>query len=249
MESLLGLSRLDVWMGSGNLSESEILRVHFALKRLKKGEPMQYVLGQALFCGLKLKVSPAVLIPRPETEELVYWVKEHAKPEARILDVGCGSACISLALKSMLPKSMVYALDVSEEALQVASENAETLKLDVSFVACNILERMPAVPKLDIIVSNPPYISTEEQEQMLPHVLAHEPALALFVEARDPLIFYRRLAALGPSMLMAGGQLFFEINPRFVDEMGQMLHSAGYDFEIKMDMQERPRMMRAWLKT
>lgn len=248
MESLLGLSRLDVWMDSGKLSESEILRVHFALKRLKKGEPMQYVLGHAFFCGLKLKVSPAVLIPRPETEELVQWVKEHASAEAVIIDVGCGSACISLALKYQLPKAVLYALDVSEEALAVARENAENLGLDLSFVECDILQDKPSVPMLDVIVSNPPYISVEEQDQMLPHVLAHEPALALFVEERDPLVFYRRLADLGKSMLKANGQLFFEINPRFVDEMKQMLESAGYESELKMDMQERPRMIRAWRK-
>jgi len=223
------------------ISESELLKVHFALKRLKKGEPLQYVTQKAYFRGDEYFVSPSVLIPRPETEELVSLVLEkNTNATASILDVGTGSGCIPLSLKKHLPQAHITALDVSEEALTVAKRNADLLKRSIDFLQCNILDAAPEKSDWDIIVSNPPYVLESDKAFMTEHVLAHEPHLALFVPDQDPLLFYRRLYALCTTHLKKGGYLICEIHESQGQALIEMTNGAG---EILKDLSGKDRFL------
>jgi release factor glutamine methyltransferase len=187
------------------------------LTRLLAHEPVQYVLGIAYFADMELEVTPATLIPRPETEELVHVIKQEqaAKPNLRVLDVGTGSGCLALALARLMPTAQVLAVDISAEALAVARRNADQFAPKVTFQQVDILAAMPAdiAPgTLDILVSNPPYVRESERSEMRENVLAWEPATALFVPDEDPLLFYRRLAELGRALLKDGGAIYLEIN-------------------------------------
>jgi release factor glutamine methyltransferase len=219
------------------LSESNILEFHFALKRLMKHEPLQYVLGKTWFYGLELEVTPAVLIPRPETEELVkIIVDRHANhPGLRILDIGTGSGCIAIALAHMLPGAVVSALDVSVEALAVAEANAARTQVSVCFQKVDILEEMPE-GFYDIVVSNPPYVLRSDMAHMEPRVLDYEPHLALFVEDNDPLLYYRRMLSLFPRLCPEGGKMYVEIH----EDLGEHFHELGA-FELLSDMQGKDR--------
>ena len=232
--------------------------------RVAQGEPVQYILREADFCGLTLKVQPGVLIPRPETEELVAWVGEYVNSK-RILDIGTGSGCIAVALANKLKKAEVEAWDVSDEALEIARENAKrngvqvkTSKVDVldinpnsqlSTLNCQLsplTSNLSPLTSYNIIVSNPPYICEEEKAEMERNVLEHEPELALFVPDDDPLLFYRRIAELGLSLLKENGLLFFEINRRFGEEVVKMLQGKGYrEVELRQDMFGNDRMVKA----
>lgn len=219
------------------------------LRRLQAGEPIQYILGEAYFYGMDFKVAPGVLIPRPETEELVDMiVKEERGSDLRVLDVCTGSGCIAIALSRNLLFPRVTAIDVSEEALRIAEENAKALKADIDFIHADIFKWEPDPESFDIIVSNPPYIDESEKSGMDRNVLDYEPALALFVPDSDPLLFYRRIAELGRTALAPGGRIYFEINPRHADDLVSLMESLDYqNIQIVKDIHSRPRFLSASL--
>lgn len=200
------------------------------IERLLKHEPLQYVLGEARFHGLRFKVTPAVLIPRPETEMLVDMVADaNPQPDLRILDVGTGSGCIAIALARTLKWPQVTATDVSAQALAVARQNAEALKAKVRLVQQDILQATPpSSPEYDVVVSNPPYICQSERASMEANVLDYEPGMALWVPDDDPLLFYRAIARYAAAALVPGGRLYFEINRAQGSATAQLLSSLGY---------------------
>lgn len=222
--------------------------------RLLTHEPLQYVLGEADFYGLKFKVNPHVLIPRPETEELVQWIKNDIAPIApvgqgrNLLDIGTGSGCIALTLKSQLPNLDVTALDVSPLALEVVRENAEHLDADITLINMDILdgETTDSLPVYDYIVSNPPYVLAKDQADMQPNVLKYEPRLALFVPDNDPLLFYRQIARLSRKHLRSGGALYFEIHEKQAPAVVHILEATGFqNILTQKDMSGKDRMVRA----
>lgn len=228
------------------VSESDLLYFFGAIKRLQKNEPIQYVVGHTYFYGLKMDCSPAALIPRPETEELVHWVLQDAPRQARIIDYCTGSGCIALAIKQHLPSAMVQGIDLSEQAITLAKHNAAQLNLDVTFKCADIFGPVQEPAIFDVIVSNPPYIGKEEAAGMRPHVLDFEPKMALFVEDSDVLIFYRRLADLAASQLVSGGYIAVEINAGLGNEtLGCFPEEFFRDIELKADLSGRPRMIKA----
>jgi len=226
--------------------------------RLAAGEPVQYVLGRTEFCGRSFSVRKGVLIPRPETEELVLWIvrEEGARLRERgpknldggpfsLLDVGTGSGCIAASLKLALPEAALYAADISDKALAVAAENCRALGADVALrradALADLAERFPE--PFDAIVSNPPYVPQGERGAMRPNVRDYEPAEALFVPDDDPLRFYRAIARASRRMLRPGGRLYFEIHERFAEEMLRMLDEEGYAHtRLREDMNAKPRM-------
>jgi release factor glutamine methyltransferase len=221
-----------------------------AIKRLKENEPLQYILGEAEFCGLRLRVNPSVLIPRPETGELVRLIAtENKNSHPRILDIGTGSGCIAIALAKELPQSTVSAWDISEEALLVAKENSTICDTNINLAQRDILTYTPAeTDKFDIIVSNPPYIKEKEKSLMESNVLDWEPSLALFVPDDNPLLFYRTIAEKAKTMLTPGGQLYFEINREHGTDTCTMLTELGYtDIRLHKDFAGNDRMVSAKL--
>ena len=216
-------------------------------EELSTGRPVQYIIGKTEFCGEEFSVREGVLIPRPETEELVMWTRDEAKefPSPRILDLCTGSGCIAIALKKLIPAAMVTAVDLSIEALSIAQENATKLNADVRFLADDVLKGSPQLQneQFDIIVSNPPYIPISEREAMHINVTKHEPEMALFVEDSDPLIFYREIAHIAQERLSKGGALLFEIHELLADETLQMLHNKGFEAELRHDFLNKPRMI------
>ena len=233
------------------LSESELLTFHKAMERLIAAEPIQYVLGSTEFYGLTMEVDPAVLIPRPETEELVDRViKENPVETRTVLDVGTGSGCIALALKSVLKQSSITAIDISEKALAIARRNAAELDLDIEFRVCDILETEECHTmlgkKFQIIVSNPPYVLQKEKEQMAANVLRYEPGLALFVDDNDPLLYYRKIVEFADKALVSGGKLYFEINEKYARETAALFpREMFYPAEIFVDLRGKERIVRA----
>lgn len=208
--------------------------------------PVQYILGYADFCGMQLEVNPAVLIPRPETEELVEWVVSESAEGARILDVGTGSGAIAISLARSLKGSRVWALDISAEALSVARRNGQLYAPNVEFVQGDALADFSGVvaESLDVVVSNPPYIPLSDKVLMRPNVVEYEPQLALFVSDDDPLIFYRSIARTARKMLREGGKLYYEIYEALADEMELMLRSEGYkSIRLREDFRGKPRMI------
>lgn len=238
------------------LSKEEMLHVGQLRTRLLAGEPVQYVLGQADFFGLKYRVSPAVLIPRQETEELVAWVLEHLRhqqeAQPKVLDVGLGSGCIGLTLALHFPRMRLYGWEKSGAALEVARENARRL-LGPAAAACQLEEadvldaaRWEALPALDVLVSNPPYIARHEQSLMPEHVWAHEPDMALFVEGADPLLFYHTLARLGERRLRTGGAIFLECNEFNASQVADLLRQRGWqEVTLRQDLAGADRMVGA----
>lgn len=214
--------------------------------------PVQYVLHEAWFAGMKLYVDENVLIPRPETEELVDWIRNEIKnrevKSKKLLDIGTGSGCIPIALKRLLPGLDVHAIDVSTEALSVAQKNANEQGCPVRFHCVDILDNRAttALPFFDVIVSNPPYIRESEQQAMHQNVLQHEPPLALFVPDEEPLLFYRAIADFGLQHLHNNGLLFFEINEALGKEVIELLQQKGYEnVELRKDLQGKDRMVKA----
>ena len=217
-----------------------------AIKRLQKYEPIQYIQGYSDFCGLRFKVTPATLIPRPETSELVEWIASEATGNERILDIGTGSGCIAVSLANKMPQSKVTAWDISPEALAVATENSHSNGTEVLFEQVDILSYRPEEKQFDIIVSNPPYIKENEKIAMHSNVLDWEPHTALFVPDSDPLLFYRTIAKKGLTLLKPGGTLYFEINRAHGAETVDMLAGLGYtDIELRKDFAENDRMIKA----
>ncbi len=210
------------------LTAEQQTTVRAAIARLKKQEPIQYILGYADFCGLRLSVNKNVLIPRPETAELVQLVSQNVADDAQILDIGTGSGCIAIALAKRLPQAHISACDVSPEALAVAEKNAQTNGVQVDFAQCDILQP-PAIRRTyDAIVSNPPYVLNEERAAMECNVTDYEPALALFVPDENPLLFYNKIADFAAAHLNHGGKLFFEINHRLADETADLVRAKGF---------------------
>ena len=218
---------------------------------IASGTPIQQVLGYAYFCGMKLKVTPSVLIPRPETEELVRWVVDDFPAPHSILDIGTGSGCIAIALAKALPQTRLTAIDISDEALAVARENAKMHVADIDFIQADILNPNPSLAnnRFDVIVSNPPYICNKEADEMEKNVLDHEPHVALFVPDDDPLLFYRAIAEKTLTMLTPDGTLFFEINRLYAQELTTMLQSMGFQhITVRQDQFNNDRMLRASLQ-
>lgn len=247
-ESLLDLSYTDIILQKGTKIEAKDAEaIESIVSRLKTYEPIQYIMGECEFYGLRLQVSPAVLIPRPETEELVHWIQQTIEvPNAHILDIGTGSGCIALALKNNLSNAKVKAVDISDSALEVADANAQRNKLEVGFVKADILNwEKYRWNQYDVIVSNPPYVRELEKQMMEPNVLMYEPDGALFVDDNDPLIFYRAIAEFALTSLNIGGYLFFEINEYLAQEMQLMLENFGFGrVEVKKDINGKYRMIK-----
>ncbi|WP_010662036.1 peptide chain release factor N(5)-glutamine methyltransferase [Marinilabilia salmonicolor] len=231
------------------LTDSDHLFVQNVLERLKNHEPIQYIIGETEFFGLSFDVNPSVLIPRPETEELVEWILESvtADKSLRILDIGTGSGCIAVSLARHLPGATVTAWDVSSDALMVAENNARKNKAVVSFVQKDVLKITPdEMEQYDIIVSNPPYVRELEKDMMKENVLNHEPQLALFVEDHDPLVFYRHITRLATESLLPDGLLFFEINRDMGRETMELLADNGFrETELRKDLSGNFRMLKA----
>lgn len=204
-------------------------RVTDIITRLRRYEPLQYIVGVARFHGHKFKVTPSVLIPRPETEQLVdLIIDENPSSDLRVLDMGTGSGCIAISLARALKFAQVDALDVSRDALVVARENAAAMKVKVRFFESDMLAPQPAA-RYDIIVSNPPYVCWSERESMEPNVKDYEPGQALFVPDNDPLLFYKSIAPYAVQSLERGGRLYLEINQRFGNEIKRLLEESGFD--------------------
>ena len=234
------------------LSESEMLTLHFAVKELLKNKPVQYIIGETEFCGMRFFVDENVLIPRPETEEMVQMivartgcdVETDGRPS--ILDIGTGSCCIAISLAKLLKDSIVTAVDISEKALEVAKKNAAANNVNVRFVLDDILN--PKNQELidnqyDIIVSNPPYVCESEKSEMRANVLDFEPSTALFVSDNDPLIFYRKILEFAQKTLKPNGEVWFEINERFGKEMKDLCLEKGFkNVEIIKDFRDKERI-------
>jgi release factor glutamine methyltransferase len=230
------------------INESDLLQYSFFVKRLRKNEPVQYIMGKAWFCGLEIGVAPGVLIPRPETEELVNGLLELGIHEnAVMLDACTGSGCIALALKNYLPNAQVFACDLSEEALAIAQKNASELDLDVQFFQADLLQPIQTeLPALDVLISNPPYIPISEREGMATHVKEQEPHMALFVPDEDPMLFYRHLATQGLALLKPGALLLAESHSALTAEVAACWNAAGYEaVEIHDDLSGLPRWLSA----
>jgi release factor glutamine methyltransferase len=229
--------------------ETALIRI---LDELRFGKPIQQVLGEADFFGLRFKVNSRVLVPRPETEELVHWVLESIKLDnilsSNILDIGTGSGCIPIAIKKNLPLSSVTAIDISKDALEIARQNCELNDVEVNLLEADILNADYSMSNsgFDIIISNPPYITYSEKGAMHPNVLTHEPHEALFVPDENPLLFYKAIADFSVSHLNKPGYLFFEINEHYGDEIIAMLIEKGFKAELKRDLQGKNRMIRAF---
>lgn len=244
---LLGVSQMAYFLKDDVTltAEQEALLCN-AIVRLQKQEPIQYILGYSDFCGLRFKVTPATLIPRPETSELVEWIASETTGYESILDIGTGSGCIAISLAHKLLQSKVTAWDISNEALAVATENSKANSQTVTFEQVDILAYEPKGEQFDIIVSNPPYIKENEKEAMHANVLDWEPHTALFVPDSDPLLFYRTIAEKGSTLLKPGGHLYFEINRAHGKETMEMLAALGYTgIELRKDFAENDRMIRA----
>ena len=212
-----------------DLNEEQGGRMEEILTRLLRYEPIQYIEGKARFLGRDFHVEPGVLIPRPETEELVERMLKEVPAKARIADIGTGSGCIAVTLALEVPGAQVQAWDISEAALQVAKQNAQALQANVDFIQRDVLVWEPEEREaLDIIVSNPPYVTEAERDEMEPNVLLYEPEGALFVPNNDPLRFYRRIGQLGRDLLVPGGKLYFEINRAYGEETCALLRRQGY---------------------
>lgn len=230
------------------LSDKDGLRLQEIVNRLKQHEPIQYILGETEFYGLPFRVTKDVLIPRPETEELVDWILKETSQHATILDVGTGSGCIPISLKKNLPAAAVFGCDVSEKALHTARLNAEKNETDIDFFLLDILApQIPGkLPPLDILVSNPPYVTEKEKEWMQTNVLAHEPHLALFVPNEDPLKFYIALALFAQEHLKKGGKIFWEINEAYGQDCIELLEGKGFQhIQLKKDINGKDRMISA----
>lgn len=252
-EKLKGYSRTQFLLAKEEkLTDEELLSMSQILGRLKNHEPIQYILGETEFYGLPFRTAPEVLIPRPETEELVQWIiQENKLARPTILDIGTGTGCIAISLRKNIPLSTVLACDISPVCLETARLNSELNSADVALFEYDILKLSPEIkfPELDIIVSNPPYVRETEKLLMEKNVLEFEPELALFVSDENPLIFYERIADFARVRLNDGGRLYFEINEAFGNECSVMLLEKGLsEVLLKKDINGKDRMIRAALE-
>lgn len=249
IEAYNGTSRLKLAMDV-TLETDNPKALFDALDLLKQEKPIQYILGETEFYGLPFKVNEHVLIPRPETEELVHWIISESKVKSvglKVLDIGTGSGCIPVSLAKNLPKASVFGTDVSKEALKTARHNAELNEVNVEFIEDDILrpKTKDRSPKFDIIVSNPPYVREKEKDFMKPNVIENEPHLALFVEDDDPLLFYEAICEFAQDNLKPKGTLFFEINEYLGRDMIQLLKDYNFkDIALKQDIFQKDRMIK-----
>lgn len=246
LEQWQQLKRIDLALQPElEFSEVQLLQWERLQLDLLQQQPIQYLLGQTEFCGLKFEVTPSTLIPRPETEELVSLiVKEHPQFTGRLLDIGTGSGCIAISLAHQLPNAQVTAIDVSPEALAIASKNAIQNNVEVAFVLEDILQTEELTASYDIIVSNPPYVRELEKKEIQPNVLEYEPHLALFVSDDDPLLFYRKIAQLAKKSLLPNGQLYFEINQYLGKETVELLLDLNFtEIQLLKDFYGNDRMV------
>ena len=243
IQYLLGLNRSDTIVYPNkviSIKNSECIKR--IISELKENKPIQYILGEAEFYGLKFKVNKHTLIPRPETEELVDWIlKEDFNS---ILDIGTGSGCIAISLAKS-SSAQITAIDNCKKALEVAKENAKLNKVNIKFCMQDILQSTFLL-NMDVIVSNPPYILESEKQNMKANVLQYEPHLALFTADKDPLLFYKKIGSLASKSLNCGGKLFFEINEQYGTEISRMLSKIGFvDIALKKDINDKDRMIKA----
>jgi release factor glutamine methyltransferase len=241
-----GLSKVQVKLSAKRLSESELLMHRSIIKRLLNNEPIQHIIGEVEFYGLPFNINKNVLIPRPETEELVdLIIKQHDKINPTILDIGTGSGCIPISLKHNIPNSKIYAIDVSEKALTVAKENAIKNNVDITFILADVLkEDLKILPQFDIIISNPPYVLQSDKLQMDENVLKFDPHLALFVDDETPLLFYNRIVELSKHLLKSKGKLYFEIHEKLGREVKLLMENHQFkNVCILKDMQGKDRMI------
>lgn len=255
-ESYLGYSRFEVSVHSEEkISAATKAKFSEALQRLQRHEPIQYIIGETEFYGLPFKVTPATLVPRPETEELVDWILSDVRLENTkqdkpstphtLLDIGTGSGCIAVSLAKNVVNTKVSALDISTEALKIATKNALLNEVEVNFFQTDILKTETLPQQYTIIVSNPPYVRETEKKQMQGNVLKHEPETALFVSNEDPLLFYRAIAILVKNHLTPNGTLYFEINEYLSKEMQQLVEQMGFtEVELKKDVFGKFRMLK-----
>ncbi len=252
LEEYLKLSRVEIALNpEREISKEAIQDFKNAILRLKNHEPIQYIIGETEFYGLPFKVNKHTLIPRPETEELVDCIISaqklitHNSEPITILDIGTGSGCIAISLAKNLPHSKVFALDISEEALKVAKENADINKVEIDFFQTDILNTKALPKQFNIIVSNPPYVRELEKKMMQQNVLKYEPESALYVADEDPLLFYRAISNLAKTHLNPNGKLFFEINEYLSEEMKSLVRSEGFkNIEVKKDIFGKDRMLK-----
>ena len=252
LQSVLNYSRTDIVLRKEEeITEKKLANIIEVLEKLKSDIPIQYILGETEFYGLKFKVTPDVLIPRPETEELVdLIIKKNTKEHASILDIGTGSGCIAVSIKKHVPKSSVYAIDVSEKALVIAKENAKRNNTDITFLKYDILnnEELQSFPEFDIIVSNPPYVLESEKKGMRENVTNNEPHLALFVPDDNPFMFYHVIAKFAIKHLKQEGLIYFEINENLSSDLENSLNELGIkDITTYKDIHNKKRIMRCKL--
>jgi len=249
-EYFLNYTRLDTALKSAEIiSEEHQEQFQKATLRLKKFEPIQYIIGETEFYGLPFKVTPATLIPRPETEELVQWIVDEYQEVSQneplhFLDIGTGSGCIAIALAHSVPQAHVSAIDFSPKALEIAARNAQLNQTSINFFEFDVLKNKELPLKYDVIVSNPPYVRELEKKMMQPNVLSFEPDSALFVSDEDPLLFYRKIAELGEQYLTLNGRLFFEINEYLSKELIELLTAIGFsEIIVREDIFGKKRML------
>lgn len=253
-ENVTGFSRLDrITKSDYSLTIAQQQRLDDIEKQLLSNMPIQYVLGEAWFYHLKLKVNEGVLIPRPETEELVAWIIEDVSSAnsteypLRVLDIGTGSGCIAIALKKNVPGTEMIAIDKSNEALQIARQNAILNGVDIDFLEADMTDEycISRLPELDIIVSNPPYIPLHEKKGMQLQVALYEPALALFAPDEDPLFFYKAVLSISSNKLVTNGKLYFEIHEGFGEEVSDLMKKNGFkEVVLRQDLTGHDRMIR-----
>lgn len=247
LEDKFGLDRTEQALNERRITESEINKLNEDLIRLIDGEPLQYITGKASFCGLDFHVDGSVLIPRPETEELVQAIlNDHEEAKLNLLDIGTGSGCIPIVIKRSRPSWKVAAMDISVDALEVAAKNAKANSVDIDFHHSDILKDDMQFRQLDIIVSNPPYVGLDEAGQIRRNVLVFEPHLALFPQCEDGLSFYKRIGLLGANWLKKGGKLYFEVNETKGGVVREILQALGYaDSFVLTDIHGKDRFVRA----
>ena len=265
LEHFTSFSKGDRLMNKeADLTQEQEVTIHKGVERLLKHEPIQYIMNKCWFYGMELFVDPSVLIPRPETEELVAWIINDVRSAGynvfsrgtadadetdllKILDVGTGSGCIALALKKAMPQAEVWGCDLSEEALNVARRNGSALDIRVDFQGLNFLDQLQQkqLPTVNILVSNPPYIPLRDKDLMNKNVVEHEPHTALFVPDEDPLIFYRALAKFASSRLHENGSIYMEIHEDLGNDVVRLFSDEGYNkIELRKDMQQKNRMVK-----
>lgn len=231
------------------IAMNSLHQIYDIIQQLKDFIPIQYILGETEFYGVKFKVDKHVLIPRPETEELVDWIIKDAKifEHPKILDIGTGSGCIAITLSKFIDKSYVTAIDVSEKALLIAQDNARRNKTNIKFIEEDILNyKSTGLQKFDIIVSNPPYVTPAQRIKMSRNVTDYEPELALYVPGKDPLLFYRVITEFACKHLAENGYLYFEINEILGSEIVKLVSEYGFVIELKKDLNQKDRMIKAW---